>query len=211
MVDDDDREVMRTLVPPKTVMMRPVPVREFIISENIFGTPTMTLIHRDRLLEAGCFDLFLDPASDWDCWINLQTRYSSAVISRHLAILRDDPHESIGARSRRVAKYYQPVLKGIDKWHKLDSEMRDVPLGKTPYGVHLCLNSFRYWNSAFYHLTRGQTAVLFALISGLARRGFLFKSLGIFIRKSLQGGDVRSLEGKPWLEEISHLFVSDEN
>ena len=207
-VDGDNREIFRTYVPPALKAARSAPAREFIWRGNIIGTPTMTLIHRERLLEAGGFDLSLEPACDGDCWVNLMARYPWAVVPAHLVVIRDDPPSLLRVRGSEVVRGLMYVVVMNDKWHRKDPASMNLPMSRTPFSVHLCHQSFRFWDSAFFHILCGNPIVLKSLVRVLLDRKMLVRSLWFYIKKRLQWKNSHTLYGKRWDEDFVHLLIS---
>lgn len=58
-----------------------------LLNGNLFATPTV-VVRRDCLLAVGAFDPDLRTGEDWDLWLRLSTRYSSAAVCRSLVLCR---------------------------------------------------------------------------------------------------------------------------
>lgn len=208
-LNDKDKEIERTYVPARLVRMRKTPVSECILYGHLFGTPTMTLLHRRRLLDAGGFDPATEPSSDGDCWINLRTRYSCAMLPEYLVVLRDDPPSPLPKRSQEVTARCRRTIYRVERWYRRDPRFSEQPFGKTPYARSLCFETFRFWDAAFFHLLQGYPQVLKALVGDLARFHMVFSSLFFYLGRRLSGKNSRTLRKEPWPVALAPFVLQD--
>ena len=201
----DGRESERTYVPDGLYAMRPTPPREFVLLGNFFGTPTMTLVHRRRFLDAGGFDLNMEPAADGDGWINLRGRYPSAYVPSHLVFIRDDPPGQIREQMASSVKWCRHTFRLVEKWHQQDELFRDQPLVQTIYGEWLVRETFRYWDASLRFLLLGRPTMAYLLWKELGHRHLGGRSLRHYLMKRIKGRNATTFRDAPWPVILSHL------
>lgn len=205
--DQQEKEIARSYVPSEPFLMRAANVKEFMLEGNIFGTPTMVMLHRQKLMTIGGFDLTMEPASDGDCWINLRSHFPSAIVPEHLVITRDDPPGDINQRINHVMKFCKQIFLQIDKWHRLDKEVSSLPIKDTPYGDWIKQETFRFWDSGFRNMLAGRADVLLLLSKQLIDRNMLISSLGYYLQKRMKLSGAHSFRNKPWDIALSSLRI----
>lgn len=204
---DPDGNRSRTFVPKDLYAMQSAAPMEFVLEGNFFGTPTMVMINRRRLLDIGGFDLTMEPAADGDCWINLRVNYPSAFLPDHLVVIRDDPTESIDKRTRFLVRNCRDTFRQVEKWHGKDAEATGSAVGRTPYADWMVRESFRFWDTALIYLLRGKREVLVTLCGELRRHGLLGRSLKFYLLNRLSGRDASNFRGRQWTESLNNLRV----
>lgn len=160
----DDQETGRTQIPPVPFITRNAPVLEFAQLGNIVGTPSMTLIHRKKLLAVGGFDLAIEPAADNDCWITMRRSYWTLFVPLHLVKIRDDPAPGIVKRDGALARECSRIVREIRKWWQVDERWARRPLEQTPYGHWMFVELLRFWAPGFKYLSRGHGRLLTTLL-----------------------------------------------
>jgi len=203
--DQSGRQDERTRVPSRIVVMNSAPPSEFVLEGNFFGTPTMVLVHRERLLSIGGFDLSMEPAADGDCWIALRKHFPSAYLPLHLVVIRDDPPGTVAQRIRHLMRGCKDTIRGIEKWHRLDERAASPPLADTLYGEWVCREMFRFWDAALLYMIRGEKGIFDALWAELGRIGMRGRSLKYYVIKRGIGKNSLSLRGTPWEIKLSAL------
>lgn len=205
--DQNDLESQRTFVPSEIIIMKAAHVVEFVREGNFYGTPTMTLVHRTRLLAVGGFDLSMDPFSDGDCWINLRRNYPSAYLPMHLVIIRDDPPESLTKRIRDAGNMFKHTFRQVNKWYSLDEEEAVRPFRETFYGEWLCNETFRFWDLALYRLALGRFELFRILWQELSNYGLRTQSFLFYAKHRLTMRGSTSFRRQPWPMALSHLKI----
>lgn len=205
----DEREFERTFVPSKRIIMKPAPPPEFILEGNIFGTPTMTLLHRNRLLAVGGFDLGMEPFADGDCWIHLRSRYSSVYLPEHLVIIRDDPPERFGRRVAFTKRSCLHTFRQIEKWSRLYPEMGSDSSQETLYAEWVCRETFRFWDASFSSLLFGKMEMLNTLWSELGRHHARAQSLKYYLLRRFLGRTAGRFRSQPWPIALADLQISE--
>lgn len=193
-----NKEIARSFIPEDLYVMRAAYLREFVLEGNFFGTPSMSFIHRERLISLGGFDRSMEPASDGDCWIKLRRSFACAYLPAHLVIIRDDPPGNRGQRIKQAARFCDQIFRQIDKWHKLDAQLSEVPIKETFYSDWLCYETFRYWDSALRYVLFLNFALLLMLIKGLYSRDMIFNSWWFYFSNRLRGRKSTTFREQPW-------------
>jgi len=205
--DQQNCESGRTFVPQNLVVMKAAPPRSFILQGNIFGTPTMTMVHRERLLAIGAFDLGMEPAADGDCWINLRTYFPSAALPQYLVIVRDDPPSNLAKRARAASRWCKHTFRQIQKWHRLDTELASLPLDQTVFGDWICRETFRYWEKSLLYAGVGRIGPLCTLLRELRQQHIIARSFCFYARRRFQGKTSTSFRSEHWPGALSELLI----
>lgn len=205
-LDQNDLEFQKTDIPDRLFIMRQAP-RLLTIQGNMIGTPTMTLIHKERFRAIGWFDREMEPASDGDAWINLMKHFPSAIIPEHLVKLRDDPLPDFHAKARLGKKFCNQIFRQIEKWYRLDSEQSTLPFNRTDYATWACTESFPYWSAAIRYAVLGDVCLLQELLSNLIGKKILIRSFCYFLSKRLRGYGLYSFKRRVWMTELRHLNI----
>lgn len=207
--DSRGREVFRTPIPSDLFIMRSSRPEEFILEGNIFGTPTMCLIHRQRLLDLGGFDVQTEPNADGDAWILLRSHYPHAILGDHLVIIRNDPPGSLAQRSRGIQAVIQYTVNMALKWRSaagLTGELKG-----TVYGDWVCRDCVRFWPVVFKLSCMGRPDALLALWTVLKHVGLQWAALGFWLRLLFQGKGSANFRAEPWTLTLAHLRIPTPN
>lgn len=177
---EDGQECGRTFLPLTATVFPPIPVRDFVLAGNFIGTPTMTLIHREKMLNLGGFDLAMEPAADGDGWMKLIESFSTLIVPEHLVLLRDDPPGAPEKQRRHSLVLWNRILAQVEKWHGHDPLESRRPLAKTVYGEWLVRESSRLWDAACSFLLKGHGELFFTLGKDLRQRQVFLRSLSLY-------------------------------
>jgi len=205
--DQDNLESQRTFVPSEIFVMKAAQIREFAMEGNFFGTPTMTLVHRNSILRVGGFDLAMEPASDGDCWISLRRNYPSAYLPIHLVIIRDDPSQGRAKNIKENERFCEHIFRQVKKWYSLDKELVVKPLRETFYGEWLCYEAFRFWDLALYNLARGHIGIFHVLWRELGNQRLRARSFLFYAKSRLTLRSSVNFRRQPWPVALSHLKI----
>lgn len=201
------REAFRTEIPDDLFIMRAAEPSAFLLEGNFFGTPSMCLIHRQRLIAAGGFDSSTEPGADTDAWILLRRRHAHAVVPAHLVRIRDDPPGGLNRRARRVKVLITYTINLAKKWQRV-CEGRDQALTGTIYGQWVCHDVLRLWPVALKFLGIGRPGVLVSLWSALRREGLAGTSLKLWLAALVRGRDAQSFRPVSWMVALAHLRIA---
>lgn len=205
-LDENDQEFGRTASAGRLFIMKRA-TRQLTIQGNMIGTPTMTLIHKERFQKIGSFDRSMEPASDGDAWINLMKNYPSAIFPACLVKLRDDPLTTVAAKTKVAKKFCNQIFRQIDKWHALDSEQAHMALKESDFGTWAVTESFPYWSAGLRYAAAFDFSLLSELVRNLQERKLLWRSLVFFLKKRLPGYNLDNFKQRVWLPEMQHLNV----
>ena len=205
-LDQSDSESGRTVVPPELVIMKPAPMTSLMLEGNIFGTPSMVLVHRDRLLAIGGFDTAMEPTADGDCWFNLRRHYHSGYAPEYLVMTRDDPPESTRKEAHLAGRFAESMFRQIEKWHRLDEDLSSLRLKDTAYGEWMKRESFRFFTSGIRFASKGEISVLRIMCAGLWKHGLLGRSAGFFVRLVIRGKRPHQIREFPWYVSLKEIF-----
>jgi len=208
-LNERNQEIQKTFVPSDLFVMRAGMPSEFVLEGNIFGTPTMTMVHRHRLIRLGGFDLTMEPASDGDCWVLLRSHYPSVMMSRHLVWTRDDPPGSAGQQLKLVNRFCHQAFRQCEKWHRLDSTCSRLPLRKTFYGDWLIRETFRFWDATIHALFFGRLVTGRMLGGELLRHRLFWTSIVFYLKNRLKGRTAVSFRDHSWPVALSSLRIKD--
>lgn len=200
-------EKSRSYVPHERFILKPTDIKEFVLEGNICGTPSMVLVHRERLIGLGGFDLTMEPGSDGDCWINLRRSYACAFLPEHLVIIRDDPPGNLQQQINLVSRFCKHTFRLIDKWHSLDKNLSNISLHNTFYAVWLCRETFCFWDSALRYAMFGHLALLFLLFKELYSRDMIFKSWWFYFSNRLRGSKSTNFRGQMWTTALQKIRI----
>jgi len=202
---EDGKECGRTFLPPEGAVFSPLPARLFVLAGNIIGTPTMTMIHREKMQSVGGFDLSMEPAADGDAWITLMESFHTVILPDHLVLLRDDPPSSPEKRRRQSFVLWTRIVAQVDKWCGRDEVEFSRPFARSVYGKWLVRESCRLWDVALANVLQGHTELFRAMAIALLHRGVFWISLFHYgkhrVYKKLRRGFF-----PPWSESLSQRF-----
>lgn len=202
-----NREVSRTFVPEQVYVMRSAKLQEFVLEGNFFGTPSMVLVHREKLLSLGGFDLQMEPASDGDCWINLRHSFPCACIPAHLVVIRDDHPGGMAQRIKLAGRFCNQIIRQIVKWHVKDAEYSSKPLRETFYAEWMIIETFRYWRSAIRFLLVFRPQLFVSLARELIINGLFFRSFRYFVSNTLRGKTPANFRASAWPVALGKLRI----
>ncbi len=203
--DYRDCEAFRSRIPSELFVMRAAGPEEFVLEGNIFGTPTMCLVHRQRLLDSGGFDIHTEPGADGDAWILLRSRYPHAILANHLVIIRNDPPGSLAQRSRGMKVLIQYTVNLAVKWWSAAGSAGK--LKDTVYGDWVRRDCVRFWLVAFKFSCMARPDVLLALWKSLKQVGLQWSAFGFWLRLLFQGKGSANFRAEPWTSTLAHLRI----
>lgn len=196
-----------TFVPDDLFVMRAAPPAEFVLEGNIFGTPTMAMIHRKRLIDAGGFDLSSGMAADGDCWVKLRTLHPSAYLPQHLVIVIMDPPQKNEKRINTILRNCRETFRQMEKWRCLNDQTHDCSVADSYFTEWVCRESFRFWDVSFSSLLHGKKEVLDTLYGELRRNGLLGRSFKFYLFNRFAGRNSSNFRTAPWTESLKHLHI----
>lgn len=202
---EDGRECGRTFLPSSVTVFPPVPARHFVLAGNFIGTPTMTLIHREKMLTLGGFDLAMEPAADGDAWMTLVDSFPAVILPEYLVLLRDDPPGPLEKQRRQSIILWNRIVAQVDKWHQRDKSASSRPLAQTVYGEWLVRESSRLWDAAWVYLVGGHRELFLAVARALGRRRLIWRSF-FFYGKNRAFRLMRRTLFHPWTEMLSGRY-----
>lgn len=197
-VDGNSAMQRKTYTPQHNILMTNIPVTEFVLEGNFFGTPTMVCLNREKLIGLGGFDLDMDPAGDGDAWINLRCHFPSLYLASCLVIIRDDPPGSSDQQTHLAISFCNQLFRQVKKWHLLDIHWKDIPLNKTPYQKWIVKESFRFWDASILLAISGNFKMISVLFSRLRESHSTIRSILFYFTTRLTGKTATSLRSLPW-------------
>ena len=207
--DQSDRESSRTYLPDELLMIRPALLDEFILAGNIVGTPTMSLLHRERLLAMGGFDCAMEPGSDGDCWLMMRQHYATAFVPEYLIIARDDPPSVLSKRAAHCCKCIECSIRQVKKWYSRHPESNSKRTRELYLKQWLVPDLFRFWRSAVKFALVGQPQVMLCLWQGLSQFGLCWWALRYFIGRQLRLFLKKNEPGEVlWPVRLAHLRLA---
>lgn len=203
---DDGLECGRTFLPSSVTVLPPIPARYFILAGNFIGTPTMTMIHREKIQSLGGFDLGMEPAADGDAWMKLLESFSTVILPEHLVLLRDDPPGLPEKQRRQSLVLWSRIVAQVDKWHRRDETESCYPLAQTTYGEWLVRESCRLWDAVLVSVGEGHWNLFLAMARALVHRRLFWRSLFLYGKHRLYKLMRRTIF-QPWTELLSKGFL----
>ena len=201
----------QTYTPQKNILMKNIPVTEFVLEGNFFGTPTMVCLNRKKLIELGGFDLEMDPAGDGDAWINLRCHFPSLYLANCLVIIRDDPPGTADQQSRLAISFCNQLFRQVKKWHLLDSHWKGTPLHQTPYQNWIIKESFRFWDASILLALSGNFKMMSVLFSRLLQCHSTIQSILFYFTARLTGKKAASLRSQQWETALARYIENTQN
>jgi hypothetical protein len=91
-------------------------LRREILVHNVLGNPSMVMVRRSALAEAGLFNEKIRWGQDWELWMRLVERYDTGVIPEPVTIYRwHRDNLSHVRRWERLLSYWNVSRQGIKK------------------------------------------------------------------------------------------------
>ncbi|MBI4342992.1 MAG: glycosyltransferase [Candidatus Omnitrophica bacterium] len=166
-----DAECRRTVIPPGPLRIPGGELYEAVPRlGNFIGTPTMTLLRRQTVRDAGGFDAAIRHSADFDCWLAIAEQADVAFVPHHLVRLRTDPPPADPRRRYNAEQilHYITVLK-----KRYGRTLGREPLWRSPLGRWICRESVLYTLAYGREALRGHPDAFRRLVSELRRDGLL--------------------------------------
>lgn len=202
---ENGRREQRTVVPPRLFITKAAKLGDFVLAGNVVGTPTMTSIHRQTMIDSGGFDVSTEPGADGDAWLMLRQKFAVAFLPEHLVVTRDDPRPDIARRGRFLARWIDYQIRLVEKWRRLDAETAQRPLGDSIYGRWLVQDISLAWRAAAKYAFCGHPKALILLIQRLGQARALGASLAFVARSGHNLSVGRNFRREPFWRELAGL------
>lgn len=207
-LDQNGNESFRTLNSGELFVMRSGTIEKFILEGNIFGTPSMCLINKTKLVELGGFDTNMEPGADADMWINLRTRYSNAIMPNYCVLLRDDPPGSLAQRAARLKDWSKYTVRLATKW--LGAPILDND-SKVLFKKWVQTDCLRFWSPAFKLCAVGRPDGLLSLWKVLREKNLQWSAFISWLRLMIRRKSAAAFRDQPWWVTLSGLRLPSAN